>query len=61
MQNIFKEKKEEKKGAMGETGCESADIFTRNFKTIMEQEGIHHLLSGGHKVCTTSRNFHIFW
>lgn len=35
---------------MGETGCESADIFPRNFKTIMEQEGIHHLLSGGHKV-----------
>lgn len=35
----------------GEAGSESADVCTRNFKTIMEQEGIHHLLSGERKVC----------
>ncbi|XP_071734115.1 probable nucleoredoxin 3 [Rutidosis leptorrhynchoides] len=36
---------------MGGTGCESADdVCTLNFKNIMEQEGLHHLLSGEHKV-----------
>lgn len=35
---------------MGEADCESADVSIEIFKTIMQQEGFHHLLCGEQKV-----------
>ncbi|KAD2805303.1 hypothetical protein R6Q59_029437 [Mikania micrantha] len=45
----------------GGDACESADFCTLNFKTIMEQEGVHHLLYGEQKVPLPSGKEKTLW
>ncbi|KAD2803933.1 hypothetical protein E3N88_37310 [Mikania micrantha] len=45
----------------GGDACESVDFCTLNFKTIMKQEGVHHLLYGEQKVPLPSGKEKTLW